>query len=256
MTAGRQRTSFTPPPPGNDSGRRLQWLADHLPKFQPVRDTLAELYLLRERCLPELPPTDVLRYWDAANGERLSALIGIAKDDDGDVMAAQIVYLDRHGCKVRKETRGFPVVASVRLPSNSGKRGTIIIAEGLETAISIWISTGCEVETWSVGGKEFLKYVEPPAETETVILFADNDDDTEDGGQRSRLTYERTARMLTGRVKRVLIARPDVVGWDANDFFRVLPLEQAIASVRKTIRDAVSSTTGGIANDVHRQHGQ
>jgi hypothetical protein len=168
------------------------------------------------------------------------------------VVAVQVIYIDQDGCKVRKETRGFPKVASVRLPARSGKRRTIIIAEGLETAISVWIAVGCEIEVWSVGGKEFLKFVEPAPETEIVILFADNDDDGEDRGQKSRLTYDRAARLLSGMHKQVLIARPDVAGWDGNDFFRNLPLEQAIPEVRRTIRDAFNK--GG--TNVHSKYRQ
>jgi hypothetical protein len=264
----RQRTSFAPPPPDSSADadaerlRRARWLLTNMPKVQPFRNTPAELYLLRERHLPELPPTDALAYWEHARDdgtELLSALVGIARDDDGDVVAVQLVYIDRTGRKVRKETRGFPKVASVRLPSRSGKRRTFIIAEGLETALSVWIGLGCEIEIWSVGGKEFLKYVEPPSETKVVILFADNDDDADDGGDKSREIYDRAAWFHLRQGRKVLIARPDVAGWDGNDFFRNLPLEQAMAGVRKTVRDAAifnNNKGEDSINGIHSQHRQ
>lgn len=76
----------------------------------------------------------------------------------------------------------------------------------------------------------------PPDQTKRVVLFADNDDDAEDGGAKSREVYENAARLIS-RMHKVLIVRPKEVGWDANDFFRNLPQEQAKAGVRNTIRN-------------------
>ena len=135
--------------------------------------------------------------------------------------------------RIRKETRGFPKFASVRLPSRSGKTKTIIVAEGLETAVSIWVAVDYELEVWSVGGKQFLNYVKPPANTKTLILFADNDDDKADNGRRHYNSVARRAPTKT------YIARPEQPGWDANDFFRRLPQGQAIEAIRQTILNSI-----------------
>ena len=157
-------TYYTPTPVNNDEDeddrrlRKIEWLLKLTPQLCPISNTLAEHYLLHERHLPQLPPCDALGYWGAGF---ISALVGLARDKDGDLVAAQVVYLDRNGCKLRKQTRGFPKLKSVRLPSRSGGRNIIIIAEGLESALSIWAAVNFEVEVWSVGGKDFLKYASP-----------------------------------------------------------------------------------------------
>lgn len=75
------------------------------------------------------------------------ALFAICQNDDGDIFAGQVIYLTRDGQRreefgARKRTfskiRDWHRISSVRFPG----RGETILAEGVETAASVWVATG------------------------------------------------------------------------------------------------------------------
>jgi hypothetical protein len=112
-------------------------LARALLQLQPAAGTPAELYL-RSRGITDWPSHSI-RFCRAPFG-----LIGLAQDVAGTIRAAQVVYLTDEGCKpgfaVAKRTftacSGWHTIAAVHLPG----RGEPILAEGIETGLSIWCS--------------------------------------------------------------------------------------------------------------------
>src|SRR3954471_177694 len=102
-----------------------------------VSGTAAELYL-RRRGIAATPP-DAIRYRARAFG-RYGALVALAADSEGNVLAVQQVYLTDDGRKaplpVQKRTNkavdGWSEKAAMRLPGHA----PIILCEGPETALS------------------------------------------------------------------------------------------------------------------------
>jgi Toprim domain len=215
---------------------RLMWLDQHGPEFVPFKGTLAETYLTEHRHLPSLPDTKSLGYWPQGN-----ALVGLGYNDHGDLATVFVVYLDKDAHKTRKETRGFPKLHPVRLPSASGSRKRIIFAEGIETGLSVWWASGWEV--WVCGGWSFMRHMVCPAECETVVIFGDNDNT-----ENLTAKYEKAARWIrrpykpmrqAQKERQVVIAIPQQAGYDANDFFQKMSVGEAVSTIRGIIRSAL-----------------
>ena len=138
-----------PPPPKNDTERRASRIA-YAQKLwnesRPVADTLGAVYLATIRGFPT--PADG---WaaDIRFHEPSRALILAARDASGEVQFVHRVFLtntadnvrDIHGRK-KKITIGPMDGATFRLPG--GLFGTVLHAEGAETAIAAWLATGHE----------------------------------------------------------------------------------------------------------------
>lgn len=86
------------------------------------------------------------------------------------------------------------------------------IAEGIETALSAWILTG--TPCWAALNEVCLRKWEPPAGTERVVIFGDNDANFV--GQAA--AYHLAKRLaLQKKPIPVSVSIPDTVGWDWND---------------------------------------
>jgi len=85
------------------------------------------------------------------------------------------------------------------------------IAEGIETALSAWKLFG--VPTWSVISSVGMINWIPPEEVETVVVYADNDENY--AGQAS--AYGVANKLVTRYGKKVEIRIPPRKGWDWND---------------------------------------
>ena len=182
-----------------------------------LRDTLGERYLIEARRIPRPPGgwPDALRY-----DPHDRALVVIATDADGEPQAAQWIHLtddaqkvDPTGKRPTKLTRGPVKGAAVRLPGRSG--APLQTAEGPETGLSLWASTGCE--TWVALGS-IANLPTPPAGREVVACL---DDDP----RHSPAT--RLARKALGKWRRrgvrVVVAKPWAVRReDRSDFNDVL----------------------------------
>ena len=93
------------------------------------------------------------------------AILGLATDDEGNVLAAQAIMIERDGQlatqfgdgsgKINKiGDKGWYSCSAVRMPGPV--EGPIVLAEGISTAIAIWQATGHEC--WAVlGAKRFSK---------------------------------------------------------------------------------------------------
>src|SRR5262249_46755064 len=83
------------------------------------------------------------------------------------------------------------------------------IAEGIETALAAMKMFS--VPTWAALNDGGVERFEPPAETERLIIFGDNDQ----SGAGQRAAYALAARMA-GRIE-VEVKIPDPTGTDWND---------------------------------------
>jgi putative DNA primase/helicase len=109
----------------------------------------------------------------------------------------------------KKIMRGeIPKGSAIRL---SDVQKVLGIAEGIETALSAWKLFG--VPTWSLISTVGMVNWIPPEEVETVVVYADNDENY--AGQAS--AYGVANKLVTRYGKKVEIRIPPRKGWDWND---------------------------------------
>ncbi|KAA2211444.1 DUF7146 domain-containing protein [Teichococcus oryzae] len=145
---------------------------------KPVDGAVAEIYLTRTRAIPAPQlgwPQEAIRFHPDS-----CALVVAMTNEEGELRAVQRVYLTPDGTKISKETAkqrrlpgakqttGVMASANVRLPG--AEDGPLLIAEGPETALSVWRATGHE--TWAALGG--VAKVAPPL-GRPVVICADDD---------------------------------------------------------------------------------
>ncbi len=157
-------------------------------------------------------PPDCIRYRRSAFN-MFGALVALAADAAGEVLAVQQIYLTADGRKaplgVRKRTNkavdGWAKRAAVRLPG----RAPLVLCEGVETALSVWQATGQEV--WACLGISNIGHA-PVSDRSTVIIARDGDAP----GSKADQQIDRAANRLMLRGITVMIATPPE-GQDFND---------------------------------------
>jgi phage/plasmid-associated DNA primase len=161
------------------------------------------------------PPPDCIRFRRNAYG-RYGAMVALATDAAGEVLAIQQVYLTPEGRKApldpvkrtNKAVEGWADRSAVRLPGCE----PLVLCEGVETALSVWQATGQEV--WACLGLSNIARA-PIPDKATVILARDGDAP----GSRAEGQIIRAATALALRGLRVLIATPPE-GEDFNDMLQ------------------------------------
>ncbi len=142
------------------------------------------------------------------------AMLAVICDVDGTPVSLHRTYLTMGGQKADVESvrRLMPgsiaAGSSVRLTEASETLG---IAEGIETALSA--SKLFSVPCWAALNTSLLRQWQPPAETKTVVIFADNDANF--AGQKA--AYDLASNLANKHKVSVSVKAPDTVGWDWND---------------------------------------
>ena len=135
-----------------ENSRKISDIKALIEKTQPITGTLAEAYLRNERgikgelsdSLRYLPPNSSFKYGEKTRFVKTGAMVSVAKTLEGEERAVQLTYLtndgkrcvDDNGRKFIKATYGSPVGAFVELHKGNDK-GPIVLAEGVETALSV-----------------------------------------------------------------------------------------------------------------------
>lgn len=171
------------------------------------------------------PLPDCIRYRPAAQG-KYGAMVALATDADGAVLAVQQVYLTSEGRKapvkvvkrINKAVDGWASRAAVRLPGKT----PLILCEGVETALSIWQATGQEV--WACLSVANIGQAPVPDKT-TVTIARDGDPSGSEANRQVSLAAKSLARGRT-----VQVAAPP----ENQDFNDVLLRERA-EGIRKRI---------------------
>lgn len=231
-----------------DRARKVRTAADFWRQRRPTEGTAADLYL----------PSRALHMPAAGWPEPIAFLPGIhhglivaGTDDAGQVQAVQVVHLDDAGRKVKdrpadwpehrkwaeKQTFGPPQGAPVRLPG-AAPGGPLLLAEGPETGLSVWIATGHE--TWVVLGKGNMHSAPLPVGRQIIVC---RDDDKRFSPDDRRLNATIKAWREAGH--KVLVALP----WpqrreDGSDFNNLLQ-EAGPEAVRAAIEAAANPTSPG-----------
>jgi P4 family phage/plasmid primase-like protien len=185
-------------------------------------------YLQRRGITGALP--DCIRYRPGAWGP-YGAMVVLATDDTGEVLAVQQTYLTEDGRKaeidVQKRINAsvprWARRAAVRLPG----RLPLVICEGVETALSVWRATG--QQTWALLSVSNLASA-PVDEHDTVIIARDGDA----LGTMADQQVHRAVSSIQERGVKVLVATPP----QDQDFNDVLQ-KAGEAAVRKYIAEAI-----------------
>lgn len=207
-------------------------VAEVIARLEGIVDTPAETYL-RSRGITKMPP-DCIRYRRCASG-KYGALVALATDEAGVVLAVQQIYLTDDGqkapVKVVKRTNkavdGWSERAVVRLPGLAPP----IMCEGVENAVSIWQATGRE--TWACLGVSNI--ARAPVPSGKPLLIAGDGDAL---GSKAHQQRQRATTLLRGRGHDVAVADPPE-GLDFNDVLR--------ADGEQAVRDLINRSTGSEA---------
>jgi hypothetical protein len=161
----------------HDDGERQQWARNCWVKAVPIAGTLAEKYLREHRKIDCVLPVSLRfspRLW-YKEGVYLPALVAGVQAADGRIIAVQRIFLDpatanKAAVPDPKKILGTSKGGAVRL---SALGETLVIAEGLEDALTVWEATG--LPTWACLGTGGLKAVVVPESVRKVLIAADND---------------------------------------------------------------------------------
>ena len=200
-------------------------VAEIIARLEGIAGTPAETYL-RSRGITMTPP-DCIRYRRCASG-KYGALVALATDEAGVVLAVQQIYLTDDGqkapVKVVKRTNkavdGWSERAVVRLPGLAPP----ILCEGVENAVSIWRATGRE--TWACLG--ISNIARAPVPSGKPLLIAGDGDAP---GSKAHQQRQSAVTLLRGRGHDVAVADPPV-GLDFNDMLR--------SSGEQAVRDLIN----------------
>jgi phage/plasmid primase-like uncharacterized protein len=179
-------------------------------RSEGIAGTRVQAYLQRRGITVE--PPDCIRFRRFAAGQ-FGALVALATDAEGAVLATQQIYLTEDGKKAavdvvkrtNKAVDNWSERAAVRLPGAP----PLILCEGVETALSIWQATGRA--TWACLGITNIGRAPVPAGAEVVIAR----DGDPSGSKADRQVATITEKLLE-RTHAVSIAAPPE-GKDFND---------------------------------------
>ncbi len=238
------------PPDAADEARRMtrmeyaRRLAD---ESVPVDGTPADHYLRQVRGIPrpEGGWPDAVRWHPDRR-----ALLVVATDAAGDIRSVQRVHLTPDGTKIdsaERAERGLRAVkitnglgdAAVRLPATPGRGGPLLLAEGPETGLAVWASTGHE--TWIALGS--VAKLDPPTDRRVVLVADDNPRVTEPRIGAAERGVEKTLAEWQARGVDVVRALPWPERRHDRTDFADLVLQQGPDAVRERLAPAVLAPT-------------
>jgi phage/plasmid primase-like uncharacterized protein len=208
--------------PGDEKAHKRERARQIYASSQRIEGTLAEKYLRESRGIKGNLP-DVLRFhpklkhW--VSGECHPALVVATKNQSGEVMGIQAIFLDKRTGKKISTGEGKLSLGTIQEGSllHEGKDQTrIAIAEGLETALSIleaqpdW-SVAVTFGVTNLGKCRYLKNYKE------VLICADNDG----VNSATQKSVEKTIQALAKDGLNVYVAMPmkpeSITTWDFND---------------------------------------
>jgi len=187
----------------------------------PADNTVVGVYLW-SRLLVVKPVPDrirlhrLLRHWESA--DRRPAMLALVEHIEHGPVAVHATYLATDGSRkatldpVRK-TFGPIGGAAVRLAPIRGDGTPLIVGEGIETTLSVMVSTG--FAGWAALSANGISALMLPPNVRNVLIAADHDDN----GVGERAAYNAAWRWLQeGRRVRVMVSPSSGTDW--NDVLR------------------------------------
>lgn len=219
-----QHRSTSSSTPGPGSVDRKTSVAEIVASSKGIEASPAAAYL-RKRGITAIPPA-CLRFRRFAAGQH-GALVALATDEAGSVLAVQQIYLTGEGQKApvdvvkrtNKAIDGWSDRAAVRLPGIE----PLVLCEGVENALSVWQATG--QETWACLGISNIARA-PVHAGRPVVIAGDGD------APDSKAHHQRQSAItaLRARGHDVVVADPP----SGSDFNDVL-----LAGGEKAVRDLI-----------------
>jgi Ti-type conjugative transfer relaxase TraA len=192
---------------------------------QEIKGTLAEKYLRTERNIENSFLLKDLRFYptfiDPTSQIKHPAFISFARNSEGNISAAQVVYLDQDGKKASKENvsvpkRSFGSVKDSFVTLQQGKKHQpVFITEGIETGLSIKEANVQGSILASLGISNMLN-VAHQFKDRKIIFCADNDGK----GTISQKRLEEGAQKLKSQGFDVGILMPSKEKSDFNDLLK------------------------------------
>jgi putative DNA primase/helicase len=211
---------FVAPKPALDAAKRTRLLNDLWRSGTPAGPGDAIARYLGSRRLQLPSNSRVLRYVDKALAPENSGggwhpcMVAMISDTDGKPASLHRTFLGPNGKADLDEPRAampgaIPDGAAIRLTDPAATLG---IAEGIETALAATKLFGIPV--WAAINSTQLAKWQPPAGTQTVVVFGDNDQKF--GGAAA--AYALAHRLATRRDPvAVTVKIPDAIGHDWAD---------------------------------------
>lgn len=220
----------------------------------PVKGTLAEKYLKEARGISAAIPADFkfcakVKHPDL--GRMIPALLAPIKNGQHEVQGVVRIFLNAVGDKLKEtylnaDGKACPATVKANLGSmanaavtvNQGTfPGTIYIAEGIETALSIAQTKPLDAVFATLSVSNLSKVPIPP-DTDKVILCADYDG-VQSASNKSLIA---AANFYVAQGLKVAIAYPELIaGMKKVDFNDVLK-HLGIASIARSLQNAVSQS--------------
>lgn len=177
-------------------------LPDILKDCVPVAGTSAETYLRKRGIIKAVP--DCLSYRPNAFG-KYGALVAKSTDERGNVLAVQQIYITDEGEKAPVSVVKRTNKAVEKWAEKSAVRFTgsqpIVLAEGVETALSIWQETGRE--TWACLGLSNIGHAPLPPHAGVTVA---RDGDMK--GSKADIQIQKEMEKLAKRGFSVSVATP------------------------------------------------
>jgi phage/plasmid primase-like uncharacterized protein len=205
----------------------------------PAAATLAERYLVEQRKIP-IP----LQGWPAAIRfhRGTCSLIVAATTEGGTVRAVQMVRLTLSGQVAKRSdgskiklSRGSLAGVAVRLPGPID--GPLLLAEGPETGLSVWRSTGSE--TWIALGS--MARMTPPMRR-PVVVCADDDPLTHPDPRKvaAAQALAQAVRAWRSAGAWLVVATPNAARRQDKSDFNDLLRARGLSAVRGRINEALA----------------
>ena len=238
---------------------RIQWAQTEYRSGVPIPGTLAEKYLREHRSIGATLPED-FRYSPALkhlDTKKLTpALMAPLRDKDQRITGMVRIFLNPDGSKLTEEYRdeqGHWDTATAKANLGVAEQsavliqqglGTLWVAEGIETALSIAQALPHQ-QVMASTSVDRLKSIPVAADIHTVVLCADKDE----AGSQSFKSIIKAVEHHLSQGKKVFIAMPQSIDkCDFNDLMQkagVLAVQEALDR-RVEIKDLQALTVGGL----------
>ena len=207
---------------------------------RPVEGTLAERYLKEHRKIVGDIPNS-MRFIAEYSKDRLPVLVSFAEDENGKKTGLQAIYLDSQtGKKADRENNrlsyGKISGSSVEIKQGSG---TLFLAEGVETALSVASVVPKDSAVRATLGVFNLANIKV-SKGQQVIICADNDSDKPlalgKDKPPSGIAVEKAVVSLKEQGAEVLVISPEKPGQDFNDVLQIEGKEGVHKAVEKALQ--------------------
>lgn len=137
------------------------------------------------------------------------AIIAAVRDSEGKILTVHKTFLDpkkpgKAGIQNPKRIAALPegvtiTGGAVYFQDIKTNPGIMIVAEGIETALSAWVHYGCRVPAAALLSASFMSKWTPPEGVKRVLIFADRDRPGPDGLETGREAAKKLGQNLAAR---------------------------------------------------------